>query len=110
MGVPYNKTLIIQRKTITSDGQGGWLEVWSENVLTSGRVSKRSPAGNDSILADRGLAKNYYSVYVPSGTDVKREDRVVCGLITMRVLSVSNPSQSNHHLELIAEEQQAGSI
>jgi hypothetical protein len=102
----FTTTYTIQRQSATSDGQGGYTLSYSNAGTTKGRLS-RSSAGSDTLTAMQGDTRYSYVFYCPAGVDIKREDQITDGTITVRVLSRATPSAGGH-MECLCQEIQEG--
>jgi len=83
----------IQRRTLTSDGMGGYTESWSD--LATGVKCRLSPVRSISQLAERVVAEQFvgrtlWQLTLPAGQDVSHDDRVVVGATTYEVMSVNS--------------------
>ncbi|MGE5589205.1 MAG: head-tail adaptor protein [Bacillota bacterium] len=108
LGTLLNRVLEIRRLSRVPDGQGGWLE----QRVTVGTVRGRIRPASASESAQRysgaqNLAVVTHVAYLPAGTDVRRDDELVDGNLVVTVRTVRPPS-AGHHLEVDAEEVQAG--
>lgn len=84
-------TCTIQTVARTSDGQGGWSEVWS-NTYTSVacRVSPvKLRSLGEGIQADQMTGKRRYILTVAYDQAITLADRVVHGGVTYNVISVN---------------------
>jgi head-tail adaptor len=84
-------TVLIQRKTLTSDSAGGQTAVWSTVATVAGRVSPSQFPPWEKLFADRVGSHSNWTVTVPAGTDVRTEDRLLAGTRTLEVIEVRAP-------------------
>lgn len=100
-----NTTVTIKRNERTSDEQGGWPTGRDAGIEVVARVRPAS-SGERTDAAQRQVQLTHV-VYLPHGTDVRRDDLLVHGTKTYTVRAVRTPSEP-HHLEVDAEEVQRG--
>jgi len=81
-------TVVIQRRTLASDGAGGSVETWATLATVAGgvgvenRISREAPAGG------RLAVVTPYRVTLPAGIDVTARDRLVISARTFEVALV----------------------
>lgn len=83
-------TCTISRRSLASDGMGGYTETWA--TLTASvacRLSAHS-APTEAIMAERYGGRQTWMLTLPAGTDVTHEDRVVIGSVTYEVVGLSS--------------------
>ncbi|ADU50167.1 phage head-tail adaptor [Thermaerobacter marianensis DSM 12885] len=101
-----NETVQIQRRTRTSDGQGGWKEGWQDVGTARVRIRPASAREREAGAVTEALLSHV--VYALDGADIRRGDRLVrASGETLAVISVRQPS-AGHHLEIDAEAVQRG--
>jgi SPP1 family predicted phage head-tail adaptor len=100
----FNNTFTIERRTRTSDGQGGFTIGYSSQGSVSGRV--RPASGREREVAAQEGREISHVLYTAADEDVARGDRVTCGDLILEVLGVREPSKAGHHLEVDCVEQQ----
>lgn len=103
-----NRTLTIQRKSGSPDGQGGHTLTYSDIGSTRGRI--RPASSTERTIAEAWDALVSHVGYTPAGVDVRRDDRITTDnngdTLYFRVKAVRNPSLKNHHLEIDLEQMQ----
>lgn len=100
----YNNTLTIERRTRTSDGQGGFTIDYSSLGTADGRIRPASDRERE-IAAQEGREITHV-LYIDAEEDIARGDRVTTGDLTVEVLGVREPSLAGHHLEVDCLERQ----
>lgn len=73
------EVVLVKRPTKTPDGSGGFTTVWNTAATTSGRVFTDSRLLQEKVVADAVSSRLSYTVALPSGTDVRRTDRLLVG-------------------------------
>lgn len=100
-----NRTASVRRAGITSDGQGGHTEIFSEVLSLKGR---RQPAGSrDRLVAGREETEVTHVWYFDGAPDVKTRDQLVSEGITDEIIALVPPS-SPDHMKVLAKEFQLG--
>jgi head-tail adaptor len=87
-------TVVIQRKTQTSDGQGGRIDAWAAVGTTACRVSPFSSQGAMGSEGDSGAglrAQRERMITLPANADVSESDRIVVSSTTYEVVSMDGP-------------------
>lgn len=86
-------TAIIQRKALTSDGQGGYTTVWSNIGTASCRIEPfpRVTVTGAESSGERPISQKSWFVIVPAGTDIKPIDRVQSAGAQYEVVGVRSP-------------------
>lgn len=93
-----NRDFTHQRKTITQDEFGQPVEAWVSLGTVKGRL--RQASVEEKVVAAQVPALFYeYVFYCPATVDLRPEDRVVYGNLTVDIIGVDNPDLMNHHLE-----------
>ncbi|MEZ0396830.1 MAG: phage head closure protein [Anaerolineales bacterium] len=69
------ETVYIQRLTRTSDGAGGWSEVWQTVATTKGRIAP-SQRGGENVQGGAITAYGEYIVTLPHDTELQQDDRL----------------------------------
>jgi SPP1 family predicted phage head-tail adaptor len=97
----FNHTLTLQRKTVTSDGQGGNIETWADVGNFRGRVS--------SLSADERVSMGKVNVFPThkifcDNLDIIETDRILWGSYVFNITGILNPSEMYHHLEILVLE------
>lgn len=80
-------TAVISRKTLTTDGMGGFTETWAASGTVTCRVWPATESGAESLIADRITESDAWVITVPYATDVTAKDRVVADGRTFEVVS-----------------------
>lgn len=78
---------VISRKTLVSDGMGGFTETWAASGTVSCRVWPATESGAESLIADRITESDAWVITVPYNTDITAKDRVVADGRTFEVIS-----------------------
>jgi len=95
-------SILITRNAKTSDGQGGFTEVWVELESTFGSAR---PANGREVARGNQLGQNITHVaYLNGNSAVKHDDRITIGEVKLRVLAVRNPAFAGQHLECDCED------
>lgn len=105
-----NVTVTIERKARTTDGQGGWGEMWQELAAVPGRIRPIGPA--ERTVGEQREVEVTHVAYFALGVDVQRDDRLTyvapnADAKQLIVRAVREPSEP-HHLQVDAEEIQKG--
>ena len=100
----FNKLYVINRSALTTDGVGGFTEAYGVQSNIYGQMTRKSNSGVDRIRvgAKEVLVTNVF--YCESGSDILTNDTVTNGGQTWNVLSISEPGNRDHHLEVLCEE------
>lgn len=80
-------TCVITRRTLASDGMGGFTETWVAAGTVSGRVWPAQESGAERLIADRITEADAWIITLPHGTDVVAKDRIVESSRTFEVIS-----------------------
>ena len=80
-------TCVITRRTLASDGMGGFTETWAAAGTVTGRVWPATESGAERLIADRITEADAWIITVPQGTDVVAKDRIVESGRTFEVVS-----------------------
>ena len=81
-------TVVIQRRTLASDGAGGPTETWAALATVAGRLSADNRAAREAAAAGRLTTSTPYRVTLPAETAVASADRLVIGVRTFEVNQV----------------------
>ena len=81
-------TAQVQRKTLVSDGAGGYTESWSTVATVACRVSPSGRSPEERVIAERLAATSVWTITLPALTDVTVADRIVVGARTFEVVGV----------------------
>lgn len=85
-------TVVIQRLTTASDGEGGQTQTWNTLSTTIGRIGgadQRLPS--EQVEAGQLTGIQQWIVALPAGTDVALSDRLVAQGITYQVVGLQAP-------------------
>ena len=85
-------TAQVQRRTLTSDGAGGFTESWSTVATVACRVASSGQSPQERVIAERLATASVRTVTLPALTDVRPTDRVVVGGRTFEVVDTPAPS------------------
>ncbi len=100
-----DESITIQRATPTSDGAGGSSLAWATVVTVSGNLAQ--PSGQLMQNYDYLVgATSTWMVRVPTGTNVKENDRLQVGGQTLRVQVILQPQSYQTAMRLLAAEVQ----
>lgn len=92
MAASLPDTCVIQRKTLTADGQGGRSEAWAAAGTVACRIAPLQVRGQAEVAAaGRVLETGDFIATLPNGTDVRAVDRLVSGGVTYEVVKVKGP-------------------
>lgn len=78
-------TCTVSRYTVVSDNAGGQTQTWATVATVACRLSTRNARPTEGDVADRMQNANEWMITVPSGTDVRTEDRIAIGSRTFEV-------------------------
>ena len=79
-------TCTISRKSLTSDGMGGYTETWSDLATgVSCRLASARYRPEEAAIADKFAGRTLWMLTLPAGTDITNEDRVVISSTTYEV-------------------------
>ncbi len=100
-----NRTASVRRAGLTSDGQGGHSESFSEVLSLRGR---RQPAGSrDRLVAGREESEVTHVWYFDGAPAVRPRDQLVSEDITDEIVALVPPSAPDH-MKVLAKEFQLG--
>lgn len=80
-------TCVVTRRTLASDGAGGYTETWAAVGTVAGRVWPATESGAERLIADRITETDAWVITVPQGTDVLAKDRITEGGRTFEVVT-----------------------
>ncbi len=99
-----NNDFTVQRRTRTSDGQGGWTIGLVQVSKVRGRIRPASTKEREVAASEeRELS---HVLYVVAGANIGRGDYVTTKGITFEVMGVREPSLMDHHWEIDCMERQ----
>ena len=82
-------TVVISRRTVASDGAGGWSETWATAATVAGRLQpKYQISGSENVAAGQIQAVAQWVATLPAGTDLRAGDRVTVAGRTFEVQAV----------------------
>ncbi len=81
-------TATVQRKTLTSDGAGGYTESWGTVATVACRVSPGGQLTQERVIAESLAATSIWTLTLPALTDVRPLDRILVGSRTFEVAGV----------------------
>ncbi|MCW5933974.1 MAG: head-tail adaptor protein [Fimbriimonadia bacterium] len=82
------ETVQVRRKSLVSDGAGGYAETWSTIASLSGRVCNRSRRG-EPVAGDSVRDVSEREIVMPHSADVRPEDRLLVGGVEYEVKGVN---------------------
>ena len=96
----FNQTFTPQTKTITDDGMGGRTTSWADGTAFRGRLS--SLPVNERLSNDKTTVYASHKLFCDNQT-ITEEYRIRNSDSTKfyEVKGIINPSNANHHLELL---------
>ena len=103
-------TVVIERYTYTSDGQGGYSEVWAAVGTATGRIYPMVRRGAGEIVAGAQIiSETSWFATFPVGTDVTAKDRLRYNSRTWEVMRVNNDEmwQTAVRCELSSQNEEA---
>lgn len=80
-------TAVITRRTLTSDGMGGFTETWAAAGTVTCRVWPAQESGAERLIADRITEADAWVLTLPYGTDVLADDRISADGRTFEVVA-----------------------
>ncbi len=78
----------VQRRTLTSDGAGGYTESWNTVATVACRVAPSGQSPQERVIAERLTATSVWTITLPAETDVRPADRLLVGTRTFEVAGV----------------------
>lgn len=80
------ETVVISRRTLTTDSIGGYTDSWATASTTVGRIA---PVGaNEATLAGQQRILANWKITLPASTDVRNEDRLTIGSRVFEVVGI----------------------
>lgn len=76
----------ISRRTLASDGAGGYTDTWATAATTVCRVAPIT--ANEAVLAGQQRIVANWKITLPASTDVRGADRIVVGARSFEVIAV----------------------
>jgi SPP1 family predicted phage head-tail adaptor len=83
--------IYIQSLTKTSNGAGGWTEVWNTSATANGRISATS--GKELLLAGKVTSSAMYTVTLSDDTALTTKNRLQINGEQYQVVSLLNRSE-----------------
>lgn len=99
-----NNEFTHERRTRTSDGQGGWTIGYSSLGTVGGRIRPASSQEREVAMAEERRITHVF--YTLADEEIQRGDRLTCGDLVVDVEGIREPSLMGHHLEVDCEEVQ----
>ena len=96
-----SQTLVLQNRTRTSDGMGGYVDTWSDLGSFRGRISPLT--AQERLMQDKSTMATTHRVFCDPMT-VTAQDRIRWGSYYFEIIGIRNPSELYHHLEIDARE------
>lgn len=97
-----NKRIVLQTTTRTTDGGGGFTEVWADTVTVWANVEPLN--GAERFEAQQVAASLSHRVTIRHRT-VTPQQRVKYGTRIFRIQAVVNPHEGREMLQLLCEEE-----
>jgi len=103
VGAFYTTTAEVQRKTLTADHSGGFIDTWStvHEYPCSFTAYMIRPIERESDV--RVQAISYWRFTFPSGTDILPTDRLIVGSRTFEIAGSGEGSPSVQHVVIALE-------
>ena len=90
-----NNTFVVQRRTRTTDGQGGWTIGLTQVSRVSGRIRPANTKEREVAASEeRELS---HVLYVVSDANIARGDYVTTQGVIFEVMGIREPSLMDHH-------------
>jgi len=96
-----NNTLTLQTLTRTEDGAGGFTETWADSGTFKARISPLS--AQERLMQGKIAMLTTHRIYCDN-MDVSPKNRIKWGTYYFEIISITNPSETYHHLEIDARE------
>lgn len=90
--------IVIQKKTSTSDGMGGYKDVYSTRYTIY--VGFHSLTAEERLLANRDAGVITNRVFMDYYSDISLSDQITYNGNTYQIIAVVDPAQAHEHLEL----------
>lgn len=97
-----NNDVLIERRTRTPDGRGGWVITYVEIGTVRGRMRPASSSERDTAAREERIITHV--LYVSAETDIARGDLATIDGLTVEVQGPREPSRADHHLEIDCQE------
>ena len=69
----------VKRRTLTSDGAGGFTESWATQATVACRLAPSGLSPAERVISDKVTATSTWTITMPALTDVGVADRIVIG-------------------------------
>lgn len=102
MASSLRKRITIQSRALTSDGGGGYTEVWSNTATVFAQV--RPVKADERLFAFKLQSKISHRITIRYRVGITADMRVKMGTRYFSIISVINPDEANQKLELMCEE------
>lgn len=99
-----NNLFTVERRERTTDGAGGFTLSWVTTAFVRGRI--RPASSREREVAASEEREISHVLYVLSGSDIVRGDRVTCNNLTVEVMGIREPSLADQHWEIDCMERQ----
>jgi len=102
-------SVVIQRYTFASDGQGGFNETWANVGTVDGRIYPQRVQGLEQEGGGQLISETRWWATFPTGTDVIAQDRLSYQSRTWEVVRVNNDEmwQTAVRCELVAHNEES---
>jgi SPP1 family predicted phage head-tail adaptor len=97
----FNRTLVLQRQTLTNDGMGGQTKTWADAGSFRGRISPLS--AQERLSQSKETMTTTHRIYC-ANMNVMPDDRIRWGTYYFEIVGITNPSETYHHLEIDVRE------
>jgi len=90
--------VVIQKKTSTSDGMGGYKDVYSTRHTVY--VGFHSLTAQERLVANREAGVITNRIFMDYYSDIELSDQITYAGNTYQIISIVDPAQAHEHLEL----------
>jgi len=87
----FDLTGVIKRKSLVSDGAGGFTSSETTVATVACRVAPQATLGGEQVVAGKLTSQAAWLVTLPQGTAIKEMDWIVVGSETYDVVAVRGP-------------------
>ena len=92
--------LVLERKTQTADGQGGYIESWQDlrkirGILVPLKGLERMITGKTEVFATHKFFMDY-----PKDLTITEKDRFILGTREFEIKFIADPAEQHIHLEI----------
>lgn len=97
-------TAVIQRRSDTSDGMGGYTESWAAIGTVTARIMPVSPTQREFVTGSQITSVAKWYITVPGTATVRADDRIVIGSRVYEVTFVPNDQdyRTALHIECVS--------